>query len=877
MLCAVTWPWLLFRCINVAVLFLSVTSGFVSDTRAQTQPTVTFSLSPDAVGESGSTVLTVAVSPPSASRFQLEIELTEPDHLGGGPSRRAEFADGASGSRLTLEFDPGNASKKVTINAVENSGVVWFANESQDRYLVGGRAELSIRGRVVVGSGVVPPDPVKLFIEDDEASAGHCHDGMRPVADLDGGSWVNSDRVELVFDRELQTGNAPAAVHFRLRAVGARVSHPRSKRVLIGFEQDETTRNPKKVQILLAEPVEHGQAFRAWYQPPTDSNGDIDPGHGALRDLGGNVACHLIGITLENRTPPRIELALTPNPVDENGGVSQVTARLARASISAFEVEVSARPVSPGQTGDFVVGASRTLRFEAGATRSTGNVSIRAVDNEEKGPARIEVTVSGTIASPPDDVLPPNDVTLVIVDDESSLVADGGLEAHVLRPWLARFGRAAASHAMEAVDDRLRRQPPSPNARLGGLPASMSVQTGESPFALLERSALSLPLAACGKVCAEAGTMGTAWGRGTVARFEGQEGPVSLDGRMRSFAVGMDGDWRSAQIGFALAHSMGEGSYDAGKDCFGAGCKGSLKSRLTAVHPYVLLGRDDSLSAWGMFGYGRGHTVVTERETGVRRRAPIAMRMGAFGARRTLKAAGEGAGLELALRSDALFMGVASSGTADLAGTDADVIRLRLALSAVNHFPLDEGRAFALSMSAGLRHDTGDADNGAGVEWSAGARYSDRRLGLTARGQVRSLALHRDTGFEEWAASGSLRLDPETKGRGFRLAVAPAWGTGPSLEGPSLRLLDAPGAAGRTATRPAARLDAELGYGWAAPGDRVVHSPYAGVSLRRRATAGFRIGWRIIGRPGASFAIEGTRHGRRAQGFGFAFRAGLRW
>ena len=814
------------------------------------------------------------------SNFELEIELADPAHLGGKLSRRAEFIDSnneASGAQLTLRFEAGETGKPVAIDAIENSGALWFLNEARDRHLVGGRAELSVRGRVVDGSGVEAPDAVSLFIEDDEASAGYCLDGMRPVVNADSGSWVNGDRIELVFDRDLETGNAPTPVHFRPLAIGARVSSPRSERVLVGFEQDETTPNPRKVQIILEDPVEYGQTYRVWYRPPTDGNGDIDRNHGALRDPDGNVACRMIGVALENRTPPRVELVLTPNPVAENGGASRVTARLARASNSAFEVEVSARPVAPATTDDFTLGASRTLRFEAGAVESTGTVSIEAVDNDEEGPARIEVTVSGTIASPPDDVQPPGDATLVIVDDESSLLAGGGLEAHILRPWLARFGRAAASHAMEALDDRQHRRPRGSSAGLGSLPAPMSVGTVDSPLALLKQSAFSLPFGANRKGHARAEIEGTVWGRGAVARFKGREGPVSMDGHVHSLAIGMDGGWRGARIGLALAHSMGEGSYDAGESCFGAGCSGDLKSRLTGVHPYLLIGRDSRLSAWGMLGYGRGHTVLTEHGTKRRHRAPTAMRMGTFGMRKTLREAGKKEGFELALRSDALFMGIASSETAGLAATDAGVTRLRLALAAGNRLPLDEARALVLSASAGLRHDSGDADNGAGVEWSTGARYSDRRLGLTMHGTVQGLALHRDDGFEQWAASGSLRLDPKTDGRGFTLAVAPAWGAGPGPAGSGLGLPEAPVVAGSTALDRTATLDTEAGYGFAAPGSPAVHFPYAGMSLRRRTAAGLRIGWRLDAGPGASFAIEGTRHGQRARGYGFALRARLRW
>ena len=226
----------LIRFIFLAIISLFSSLSFISKIDAQTQPELTLMLSQNTIAEGSSTTLAVTVSPPSISDFEMEMELAEPEYLGGGLSRRATFADagnGVSGSKLTLVFRAGDNRKQVTIDAAENDGVLWFVSGARDRYLVGGRAELSIRGRVVGGSGVVAPAPVSLFIEDDDASPGHCLDGIRPAVEADSGSWVNGDRIELVFDRDLKSGNAPTPVHFRPLAAGERVSNPRSKRVVV--------------------------------------------------------------------------------------------------------------------------------------------------------------------------------------------------------------------------------------------------------------------------------------------------------------------------------------------------------------------------------------------------------------------------------------------------------------------------------------------------------------------------------------------------------------------------------------------------------------------------------------------------------------------
>ena len=43
-------------------------------------------------------------------------------------------------------------------------------------------------------------------------------------------------------------------------------------------------------------------------------------------------------------------------------------------------------------------------------------------------------------------------------------------------------------------------------------------------------------------------------------------------------------------------------------------------------------------------------------------------------------------------------------------------------------------------------------------------------------GRVRGLLTHSDGTYEEWGASGSIRLDPGVSGRELSLTVAPVWG-----------------------------------------------------------------------------------------------------
>ncbi len=112
-------------------------------------------------------------------------------------------------------------------------------------------------------------------------------------------------------------------------------------------------------------------------------------------------------------------LVLTPSAILENGEVSTVTARLSHPTTEATTLTVSAAPVSPAVAGDFTLSATTTLTLAAGATASTGVVTVTAVDNAVAS-GRKRVTVSATAAGGRM-VAAPSSATLIIRDDEFGL------------------------------------------------------------------------------------------------------------------------------------------------------------------------------------------------------------------------------------------------------------------------------------------------------------------------------------------------------------------------------------------------------------------------------------------------------------------------
>lgn len=89
---------------------------------------------------------------------------------------------------------------------------------------------------------------------------------------------------------------------------------------------------------------------------------------------------------------------------------------------------------------------------------------------------------------------------------------------------------------------------------------------------------------------------------------------------------------------------------------------------------------------------------------------------------------------------------------------------------------------FTPSTDVGLCCDAGDAETGTGVEAGGGMRNEGDRWSI--QGSARMLFVHEAGGYEEWGASGSIRIDPDVSGRGISLTVALAWGAaGSKVEG----------------------------------------------------------------------------------------------
>ena len=260
----------------------------------------------------------------------------------------------------------------------------------------------------------------------------------------------------------------------------------------------------------------------------------------------------------------------------------------------------------------------------------------------------------------------------------------------------------------------------------------------------------------------------SAWGQAASTRFSGSEGQLSLNGEVDTAMLGMDSQWGSWLGGVVLARSQGEGAY---RHPEAAG--GDVTSSLTSLHPFVRHEFSERISLWGTLGYGVGRLTLTPEDAS-RIETDITTTMAAFGGRGLLTIRSAGAGsFELALRSDALLTNTVSDSVEGLMGAAGATSRVRLIIEGTGSLPLAMG-VLKPTLEAGLRHDGGDAETGAGFELGGGLAWAAGPLSLQVKGRM--LVAHEDTEYEEWGLSSSLQYQPGSDGRGLNLKLGSGLG-----------------------------------------------------------------------------------------------------
>ena len=539
--------------------------------------------------------------------------------------------------------------------------------------------------------------------------------------------------------------------------------------------------------------------------------------------------------------------------------------------------------------GQDYVAAHGALRFAPGETAKTVEVRMLQDDHDEGSET----------------------MTLTLSNASGATVADGTATGTISntgpipQAWIARFGRTVADQVLEAVEGRMRagRQPGTEVSLAGeriGLgplfgaggdaPASGDATSGatrareaEAPRAAgaladwlkggtgpegqgfglgtgstdRERTMgdRELLLGSSFAVTEETAGKGfvSLWGRGSVTRFDGREGTLSLDGEVASAMLGTDWSQGRWTTGLLVSHSLGEGGYRDGSGTGGAG-NGTISATLTGLYPWLRHALSERLEAWGAAGYGEG-SLTLEPGDGPPIRTDLDLWMAAAGLRGTVLDGGND-GLTLTAKTDAMIVqtstdAVSGSGTGNLAAAEADVTRQRLGLEGALPVRLADGSVLTPGFEIGVRHDGGDAETGYGADIGANLAWTDARRGLSAELRGRGLLSHEAKGFRERGLSGSFSWDPVAGERGPRLSLTQTVGGAPSggaealLGRGTLEGLAANDNGGGKDDLKNRRQELKFGYGFAAFGDRFTWMPEAGVGLSDTGRD-YSLGWRLL-------------------------------
>ena len=547
------------------------------------------------------------------------------------------------------------------------------------------------------------------------------------------------------------------------------------------------------------------------------------------------------------------------------------------------------------QAGADYVAGHGAVRFARGETAKTVEVRVLQDDHDEGSET----------------------MTLTLSNASGATVADGTATGTISntgpipQAWIARFGRTVADQVLEAVEGRMRagRQPgtevslageriglgPLFGGAGGDAPASGGATSGatrareaEAPRAAgaladwlkggtgpegqgfglgtgstdRERTMgdRELLLGSSFAVTEETAGKGfvSLWGRGSVTRFDGREGTLSLDGEVASAMLGTDWSQGRWTTGLLVSHSLGEGGYRDGSGTGGA-ANGTISATLTGLYPWLRHALSERLEAWGAAGYGEG-SLTLEPGDGPPIRTDLDLWMAAAGLRGVVLDGGN-EGLTQRAKTDAMIVqtstdAVSGSGTGggNLAAAEAEVTRLRLGLEGALPVRLADSSVLTPGFEIGVRHDGGDAETGYGADIGAGLAWADPKRGLAAELRGRGLLTHEAKGFRERGLSGSFSWDPVAGERGPRLSLTQTVGGASSggaeallgrgtLEG--LAANDNGGGSRAGDDLKSRRLELKFGYGFAAFGDRFTWTPEAGVGLSDTGRD-YSLGWRLL-------------------------------
>ena len=427
-----------------------------------------------------------------------------------------------------------------------------------------------------------------------------------------------------------------------------------------------------------------------------------------------------------------------------------------------------------------------------------------------------------------------------------------GPTTRAAQAWVSRFGRSVGQQVVEGIRQRVRAVSDSQSSavqqqiRLDGQSIDLNQPLSNTAAGLLkqldQRDSSNLLYSSGFSV---SGTQGggqlSLWGQGAYSGFSARDNGVDLEGRVNSLTLGSDYRRDNWAAGALLSRSKGEGDYR------GAGASGELESDLTSIVPWGSIQMSEELSVWGAMGQGQGELrLKPAQESEIK--TDLDWQMLAGGVQSRLIKPDESNRLGLSLTGDLLWTETTTDRVARLQVVEGETRRVRLGLEA----DWRSSGGLTPKLELGIRHDSGDAETGLGVELGGGLVWQDgwgNRLELNGR----SLLDHNDSDFRDWGVSIVAQHDARPSShRGFSARLSHQLGN--SAEGGIARLFNEDTL---SLEQPTAgyRWDLELAYG-IARARGLTGSGYMSLSGGAGSGLGWRVGYRLQPEHTSEFEVD---------------------
>ena len=355
------------------------------------------------------------------------------------------------------------------------------------------------------------------------------------------------------------------------------------------------------------------------------------------------------------------------------------------------------------------------------------------------------------------------------------------------------------------------------------------------------------------------------WGSGDYRKLGGSEDALAWRGNMVSLHLGADlVALPNLVAGLALSRSVV--GFDYTDRTNPRTVTGTFETDLLGVHPYASWTPTASLGFWATGGLGWGGVGIDDSLDELRT-SNTRLLSGALGGSSRLLSVNElvpGGATALYLKGEGFVTGAWAEESGRIVAQDVGVQQIRLSVEGSHEQRGLWGSVLTPALELGLRHDSGDAAQGAGVELGGELRYVQPDLGLTVEGRGRVLATHRSA-TEEWGVGGRIQLEFGSNRQGLSLSLAPSLGVAASgthalweygvADGNGL------GVAGASEIGASSRLDAQADYRLLTMGGLGMLTPYGGLSLAGRDGRDYRAGARLE-TDSFNLSLEGKRSER---------------